>query len=479
VSVARRLSTRLLLLVLALAAIVSLAVAPDRIATAAPPPNPSDGQLHSAAARKAAVAAEVGRLGASVASMQSRLRQLEAAQEMAEQKLAFALSKLADAKQASAVAARAVTAAASRVDAAQQQFASFAQATYMNGSISGMTGSLLTAQDPNGLLQQSALQQYEADHQLDAISQVKSATVAKSNAEAAARLALARQKSAAEAAKQAKEDADSAVVAAIAQKQQLESRLAAQQVALQRAQEELATLNHQRAAYIKWKKHQEALRRARERARRIAEARARAAAARAAAAERRREAAAERRREEAARRHRHQHHGGGHHSSGGSSGGGSAPVIHHHSGGWSRRAGREAVHRAERWLGWMYAWAGGNAYGPTYGVCAGDGAYNDCHVRGFDCSGLSLYAWAPYMRMDHYAASQYWQAGSFHPSTSQLLPGDLVFWSSNGSPSGIHHVAIYIGGGRVIQAPQSGSVIQITPLWSVDWGYLGATRPLT
>ncbi|HEY2299500.1 MAG TPA: NlpC/P60 family protein [Jatrophihabitans sp.] len=490
-SVVRRSSTRLLLLVLALATIVSLAVAPDRIAHAAPPPNPSDGQLHGAAAHKAAVAAEVGRLGASVASMQSRLRQLEAAQEMAEQKLAFALSKLADAKQASANAARAVTAATARVDAAQEQFASFAQATYMNGSISGMTGSLLTAQDPNGLLQQSALQQYEADHQLDAISAVKSATVAKSNADAAARLAVARQKSAAETAKQAKEDADSAVVAAIAQKQQLESRLAAQQVALQNAQEELATLNHQRAAYIKWKKHQEALRRARERARRLAEARARAAAARAAAAERRREAAerrreaAERRREAAANRHHHQSggshqsSGGHHHSSGGhrSSGGGGA--IHRRGGGWSHRAGWDAVHRAERWLGWMYAWAGGNAYGPTYGVCAGDGAYNDCHVRGFDCSGLSLYAWAPYKRMDHYAASQYWEAGSYHPSTSQLLPGDLTFWSSNGSPSGIHHVAIYIGGGNVIQAPQSGSVIQITPLWSVDWGYLGATRPLT
>jgi cell wall-associated NlpC family hydrolase len=300
--------------------------------------------------------------------------------------------------------------------------------------------------------------------------------VAKSNADAAARLALAKQRSAAAAAKQAKADADSAVVAAIAQKQQLESQLAAQQVALQRAQEELATLNNQRAAYIKYQKHQAALRRARERARRLAEARARRAAERAAAAERRREAA-QRRREQAQHRH---HHGGGH-SSGGNSGGGNSGggSVSPSGGHWNAAWGREAVHRAERWLGWMYAWAGGNAYGPTYGVCAGDGAYNDCHVRGFDCSGLSLYAWAPHMSLDHYAASQYWQAGSFHPSTSQLMPGDLVFWSSNGAPSGIHHVAIYIGGGNVIQAPQSGSVIQITPLFDVDWGYLGATRPLT
>jgi len=100
-------------------------------------------------------------------------------------------------------------------------------------------------------------------------------------------------------------------------------------------------------------------------------------------------------------------------------------------------------------------------------------------VIGFDCSGLTLYAWGAYMNLDHYAASQYWQAGSYHPSTSNLMPGDLVFWSSNGSQSGIHHVAIYEGGGMVIQAPQSGEVIQETPLDQVDWGYFGATRPLT
>jgi cell wall-associated NlpC family hydrolase len=112
-------------------------------------------------------------------------------------------------------------------------------------------------------------------------------------------------------------------------------------------------------------------------------------------------------------------------------------------------------------------------------VCAGDGAFNDCHVIGFDCSGLALFAWGSYISLDHYAATQYWQAGSYHPSTDSLLPGDLVFWSSDGTQSGIHHVAIYIGGGNVIQAPQSGEVIQITPLDQVDWGYFGATRPLT
>jgi cell wall-associated NlpC family hydrolase len=127
----------------------------------------------------------------------------------------------------------------------------------------------------------------------------------------------------------------------------------------------------------------------------------------------------------------------------------------------------------------MYAWAGGNAYGPTRGVCAGDGAWNDCNVIGFDCSGLAMYAWGPYLSMDHYAATQYYQAGSYHPSPGNFMPGDLLFWSSNGSVSGIHHVAIYLDGGMVVQAPESGERVTVTPWDQVSWGYYGATRPLT
>jgi cell wall-associated NlpC family hydrolase len=327
----------------------------------------------------------------------------------------------------------------------------------MSGDIGGTTGSLLTAPDPNVVLEQSALEQYEYDHQIDGIGNLKSATVAKSNAEAAARLAVQNQKHATAVAEQAKKDAVAAVQAAQAQEQQLQTTLAAQQQALSQAQERLATLNNQRAAYLAWQKKQAEIRAARERARRLAEARARAAAL---AAQRR--AAAE-----------HQHNGGG----GGSVSFGPAPRPT--GGSWTQAKANTAVSRAMRYLGWMYAWAGGNASGPTYGVCAGDGAYNDCHVLGFDCSGLTLYGWAPSIRLAHYAATQYWQAGRFHPSIGALRPGDLLFWSSNGTIAGIHHVAMYIGNGNVIQAPESGSPIQITPVGEVSWGYYGATRPLT
>ena len=88
-----------------------------------------------------------------------------------------------------------------------------------------------------------------------------------------------------------------------------------------------------------------------------------------------------------------------------------------------------------------------------------------------------MYAWG--RNWDHYAATQYTQAGHYHPSPGNFKPGDLLFWSSDGTRSGIEHVAIYSGHGNVIQAPQSDDVIRVTPWNQVMWGYYGATRPLT
>jgi cell wall-associated NlpC family hydrolase len=148
-------------------------------------------------------------------------------------------------------------------------------------------------------------------------------------------------------------------------------------------------------------------------------------------------------------------------------------------GGWTAAIGQAIANRALQWLGWPYTWDGGNADGPTYGKAVDHDSRNDASVYGFDCSGLSLFAVAPWMSLDHFSATQYAQAGSLHPSIAQLQPGDLVFWSDNGSVAGISHDAIYIGGGDVVQAPHSGAYIEITPLNQVESGYYGATRPLT
>jgi cell wall-associated NlpC family hydrolase len=96
-------------------------------------------------------------------------------------------------------------------------------------------------------------------------------------------------------------------------------------------------------------------------------------------------------------------------------------------------------------------------------------------VVGFDCSGLALWAWAQVgVYLPHYTGYQY--LSGRHIAVGDLLPGDLVFWAySPGDPGTIHHVAIYLGGGRVVQAPQSGDVVRISTIW-YD-GYLGGTRP--
>ncbi len=148
------------------------------------------------------------------------------------------------------------------------------------------------------------------------------------------------------------------------------------------------------------------------------------------------------------------------------------------TGRWTTVVGASAAWRALRMIGTPYAWDGGNAAGPTRGVCAAGAAANDCHVVGFDCSGLALYGWAPYLSLPHFAADQY-RSGRVHPALAALRPGDLVFWSSNRSAAGIHHVAIYVGEGNVVQAPQSGDIVRVTPLARVDAGYFGATRPLS
>jgi peptidoglycan DL-endopeptidase RipA len=128
-------------------------------------------------------------------------------------------------------------------------------------------------------------------------------------------------------------------------------------------------------------------------------------------------------------------------------------------------------------LGTPYIWAGGSATGPTTGGCTDPVA--PCGVVGYDCSGLTLFAWAPFLSMDHFANTQYSQAGRYDRGPGDFRPGDLLFWGNPAADGGLHHVAMYVGGGNVIQAPESGDVVRITPWDQVSFDYYGATRPLT
>jgi len=112
-------------------------------------------------------------------------------------------------------------------------------------------------------------------------------------------------------------------------------------------------------------------------------------------------------------------------------------------------------------LGVRYSWGGGNGRGATVGIMDGGVAdsYGDYSSVGFDCSGLMVYAFAGAgISLPHYSGYQY-TSGEQVP-LSQMQPGDMVFYG----PGGGTHVALYIGNGRMLEAPQSGDVVKISPV---------------
>lgn len=87
----------------------------------------------------------------------------------------------------------------------------------------------------------------------------------------------------------------------------------------------------------------------------------------------------------------------------------------------------------------------------------------------FDCSGLTMWSWAHAgVSLPHSSRAQY--GSGARVSKSALQPGDLLFFYSP-----ISHVGMYVGGGRMIAAPNSGSVVRLsTPQWG---SFVGAVRP--
>ncbi|MEY9848116.1 cell wall-associated NlpC family hydrolase [Streptacidiphilus sp. BW17] len=103
-----------------------------------------------------------------------------------------------------------------------------------------------------------------------------------------------------------------------------------------------------------------------------------------------------------------------------------------------------AIRYAEAQLGKPYVWGGNGPYG-------------------FDCSGLVQQAYQRAgVSLPRVAADQY--RATTPITASRLRRGDLVFWSSSSRASGIHHVAIYLGGGRYIEAPHPGADVRISVL---------------
>ncbi len=123
----------------------------------------------------------------------------------------------------------------------------------------------------------------------------------------------------------------------------------------------------------------------------------------------------------------------------------------------SGSTGSQIVATARQYLGVPYVWGGMSPYG-------------------FDCSGLVNYVYKAHGYSLHRVAQDIYTYDGVHVDKSDLQPGDIVCFGY--SAWSIGHVGIYIGDGRFIHSPSSGSYVSIT---SLDSGYysnrlIGAKR---
>lgn len=146
-------------------------------------------------------------------------------------------------------------------------------------------------------------------------------------------------------------------------------------------------------------------------------------------------------------------------------------------------AAEAAVRAACSQIGVWYSWGGGHGAtpGPTYGYYDGSDpdSLHDNERKGFDCSGLMRYAYYQATGKDLLNGTADDQFHTSHAAarfsaaqgTAPLLPGDLMFWGSGH----IHHVALYLGAGQMVEAYESGTHIRVTPV-RTGGDYAGAVR---
>ena len=406
-----------------LALLLVFATAGTAVAVPPPPPNPSQSELDDSRRAAKDKAGDVGRLTNQLAKAEQRLMDLHAEVEYRMEEANKALVDLDSAREA-AKKARADAQAASReadgaarvVDQARDELDEFAAGSFKQGSTVGSISAYVGASSPEDLLARAQLLDAVGGSHLDALERMERARTLKANKDSRAREALAEAERAEAKAEQAKRDADAAMASAQQARHDAESKTAELEAAradyerqLDAAQRKVGGLEAQRARYNEWL-----------------------------AAKKREEAAANNPRPTR--------------PSSRPPVGGSVDVV---------------INRALSQLGMPYAWGGGNAYGPTRGIRDGGVAdsYGDYNKVGFDCSGLMIYAFAGVgIRLPHY--SGYQATYGRKVPLSNMRPGDMLFWATRGR---IHHVALYIGNGQMVEAPFSGSRVRVT---SVRWGGL-------
>ncbi len=411
----------------ALALVALLGATGTGAAVPPPPPNPSDSELEASRGAADSTADEVGELTNRLAEAEARLADLQndVALKMEEANRALvdmhAAQDAADQAEREANAARAeADGAAAAIESARAQLDQFVSSSYQQGSTIGSVGAYLGSESPKDLLARAQLLDAVSGSQLDALEGMQQARVEKSNKDAAARKALEvaeQRRTEAENAKAAADAAQAAAVQAREGQAQRANELEADKRSVERqlyaAQSRVDGLEGQRQRYEDWLAQKE--REERQRAQQAAMS---------------------------------------------SSGNGGAAQESRPVSAPAGASVESVISRAMSQLGVTYAWGGGNASGPTRGIRDGGVAdsYGDYNKIGFDCSGLMIYAFAGVKSLPHYSGYQY-NSGRKVP-LSQMRRGDMLFWG----PGRIHHVALYLGDGQMIEAPYSGGSVRVAPV---------------
>jgi len=111
------------------------------------------------------------------------------------------------------------------------------------------------------------------------------------------------------------------------------------------------------------------------------------------------------------------------------------------------------IKRGASQLGTPYSWGGGKPTGPSTGVERG------ANTVGFDCSGFTQYSFAGVgVLIPKYSGDQF-ETGRRVP-VQQAKRGDLLFWG----PGGSQHVAIYLGGGKMLESGGTADKVVVSPV---------------
>jgi peptidoglycan DL-endopeptidase RipB len=111
------------------------------------------------------------------------------------------------------------------------------------------------------------------------------------------------------------------------------------------------------------------------------------------------------------------------------------------------------IRRGGSQMGTPYSWGGGKPTGPSTGVDSG------ANTVGYDCSGFTQFSYAGVgVLIPKYSGDQY-NTGRKVP-VQQAKRGDLLFWG----PGGSQHVAIYLGGGKMLESSGSAGKVTVSPV---------------